>query len=155
MVHAAGVCGEGQVVTVRRLVVTDSSELYNQIDSNRLYLTNLAWTATATINSVTDYVVATNASNDELYGVFVDDSLCGCVTLRDKGDHKDIGYWLAHQHRERGVMKRAVALVTSAVDCPITARVLHDNIASRRILLANGFVEQSSDEMWRYFVLAS
>jgi hypothetical protein len=69
-------------VELRPLTVADSNELYSEVDANRLHLTNLAWTATATIDSVRDYIVATNASNDHLSGIFIDGHLVGCITLR-------------------------------------------------------------------------
>lgn len=99
-----------------------------------------------------DYVAATNASNDKLCGIFVDGHLSGCITLRDKGDHDDIGYWLGLVYRERGVMTEAVRQFVEHVNRPITARTLHDNVASRKILMRNGFTETNRDEVWIHYL---
>lgn len=76
--------------------------------------------------------------------------LLGGLTLsnirRRAAQTATLGYWMSVEHAGKGIMTRAVALILPLVFDTlklhrIEAACLPDNIASRRVLLANGFQE--------------
>lgn len=141
-------------IELRPLVVEDNRAIYAIVHRDRAFLGNLVWTKNATIDTITEYIAATNASSDRLWGIFVNGEAAGCITLRDKGSYDEIGYWLGCDHRDRGVTSEAVRLVLQ--DEPrreVRARILHDNVASRKILRKNGFEVYDHDDMWYYYHL--
>lgn len=67
--------------------------------------------------------------------------LLGVINRFRRDDLDWIGYWIDKDHWGRGVAKRAIALLLTEVTTrPLHARVAATNVASRRALLANGFV---------------
>lgn len=77
-------------------------------------------------------------------------TLTGGMTLshirRRSFQNVTLGYWMGAQYAGNGIMKRAVALILPFVFDTLSlhrieAACLPDNVASRRVLLSNGFRE--------------
>lgn len=84
-----------------------------------------------------------------------DDSLLGSIALFDVGEDLtagEIGYWTHPDARGRGVMTAAVGLVVGHAFEGLGLRLVRacaarDNTASRRVLSANGLVEQGVERL--------
>jgi len=139
---------------LRTLTVDDATDLYATIDEGRAYLGRLAWTQNATIETVQNYIVATNASTDRLWGIFIDNKPIGCITLRDKQECDEIGYWLDWRYRDQGIMTQAVRWVLQQLPLrTVRAKIAHGNIASRNVLMRNNFEIYDKDDVWTYLTL--
>lgn len=128
-------------VTLRTAAVSDRDELYAVIDANREHLTNLIWVAGTTRVS-TEKFLASIPSSEKLKVVLLDGRIVGMITLRKEGIHLwSIGYWLANDVRRQGIMTEAVKqiLVHVPKNHFVEAYVRKNNIASQKVLAANGF----------------
>lgn len=134
-------------VTLRTAAVSDRDELYAVIDANREHLTNLVWAKSATRVS-TEKFLASVPSTETLKVILLDGRIVGMITLR-KEQHRfqSIGYWLAHDVRRQGIMTQAVKqiLLTVPKNHFVEAHVRKNNIASQKVLAANGFVNEFVD----------
>ena len=138
------------LIDIRPALRSDDDELYAVVDANREYLKNLTWAANATPESIREHLL--HAMENERFRVITHNGfIIGCITFRPKGDEAELGYWLAHGFREKGVMKRALKLALRYVECDVTARVRPINVASKRVLENNGFVVVSADAEWLHF----
>ena len=88
---------------------------------------------------------------DPVFAIEIDGEACGGIAARPGRNERrvgaELGYWLGRRHWGRGMMTRVVALFASwAMDAlqlqRLQATVLDFNIASARVLLKNGFVEE-------------
>lgn len=143
-----------------------SEELYGLVDISRQDLTNLIWSASATLESTHKFLQEKSGheSKDAVFGIFLYDGeddyyhldppstrLAGCVELRDMGDHVQLGYWLGTPYRGQGIMQEAVKKLLENqrfMDRPITVRIRSGNVKSLAIVKGAGFVETSNDEEW-------
>lgn len=138
-------------ITLRTPKVADADELYAVIDANREHLTNLVWAASATRLS-TEKFLSNVPSSERLKLILLDGRIVGMITLRKEHYHiQSIGYWLAHDVRRQGIMTEAVKRMLKYVPKNhfVEAHVRKNNIASQKVLGANGFkhdfVEISND----------
>ena len=75
-----------------------------------------------------------------------DDALVGGIGLAVRaGGEEELGYWVGRRWWGQGIATRAVAAFLAllddlGIDGPIEAQTLQANVASQRVLLANGFV---------------
>ena len=80
------------------------------------------------------------------------DELLGGIGLAVRaGVQEELGYWVGKPFWRQGIGTRAVALFLAElaylnISGPIRAQTLQDNIASQRVLLANGFVPEGEGE---------
>lgn len=128
-------------ITLRTAKVTDRDELYEVIAANREHLTNLVWAKSATRLS-TEKFLASVPSTETLKVILLDDRIVGMITLRKQHYRtQSIGYWLAHDVRCQGIMTAAVKqiLLTVPKNHFVEAHVRQNNVASQKVLSANGF----------------
>lgn len=118
---------------------TDDVGFYKVIDRNRDHLQNLVWASSATQETTTAYLDMVRHTHEKFWFIEVEWRIAGCVTLRDKGDHYEIGYWLDEQHRRKGVMLEAVKLALQGITKPVHARIRCKNLASWSVLERNHF----------------
>ncbi len=134
-------------ITLRTPKVTDADELYAVVDANREHLTNLVWAASATRLS-TEKFLATVPSTEKLKLILLDGRIVGMITLRkEQYRFQSIGYWLAHDVRRQGIMTAAVKEILKSVPKNhfVEAHIRPTNIASQKVLAANGFVNEFVD----------
>ena len=82
--------------------------------------------------------------------VVVNGKIIGSISVERKADGKldgDLGYMLLKEYWNRGIMTQAVRQACDVAMKElglnrITANVYHPNVASQRILLKNGFVQE-------------
>ena len=83
--------------------------------------------------------------------IVVDGKIVGSVSIERKADiyrlDGELGYMLLRDYWNRGLMSRAVGQVCEIAIKElglnrITANVFHPNLASRRVLLKNGFTQE-------------
>ena len=86
--------------------------------------------------------------NDTITGIYraivYDVKLIGSISVEKKDDDAEIGYMLLNEYSNKGIGTEAVRQVCSIAFKiltleQITANVFQPNIASRRVLLKNGF----------------
>ncbi len=134
-------------ITLRKPTVADAEELYAVIDANREHLTNLVWAASATRLS-TEKFLASVPATEKLKVILLDGRIVGMITLRKESYRTwSIGYWLAHDVRRKGIMTEAVKqmLVNVPKKDFVEAHIRKENIASRKVLAANGFMNHFVD----------
>ena len=134
-------------ITLRNAKVTDRDELYAVIAANREHLTNLVWARSATRLS-TEKFLANVPSSETLKVILLDGRIVGMITLRKEHYRtQSIGYWLAHDVRRQGIMTAAVKqiLLTVPKNHFVEAHVLKNNVASQKVLAANGFQNEFVD----------
>jgi RimJ/RimL family protein N-acetyltransferase len=134
-------------VTLRTAAVSDRDELYAVIDANREHLTNLVWAKSATRLS-TEKFLASVPSTETLKVIMLDGRIIGMITLRNEPHpFQSIGYWLAHDVRRQGIMTATVKEILKSVPKNhfVEARVHKNNVASQKVLAANGFVKEFVD----------
>jgi RimJ/RimL family protein N-acetyltransferase len=62
-------------------------------------------------------------------------------------DEREIGYWIGREHWGRGIATPSVrALIVEFPDRPLHAHVAEHNVASMKVLVANGFVQVGRHE---------
>ena len=102
-----------------------------------------------TLQDAVEYINYVLSSKNELtYGIFVENQVCGCISVIFRGDvYKkscELGYWLSEEHWGKGIMTSAVkefcTFVFENYDINrIDAEIFADNISSRRVLEKVGF----------------
>lgn len=128
-------------ITLRSAKVSDRDELYAVIDANREHLTNLVWASSATRLS-TEKFLANVPPSETLKVILLDGRIVGMITLRKEHYRtQSIGYWLAHDVRRQGIMTAAVKQILLNVPKNhfVEAHVRKNNVASQKVLSANGF----------------
>lgn len=74
--------------------------------------------------------------------ILLGEQVAGHIASFDRGDEREVTYWIDRHHWGRGVatdaLKKYLALETTR---PLFGRVAADNVASRRVLEACGFAE--------------
>jgi RimJ/RimL family protein N-acetyltransferase len=62
-------------------------------------------------------------------------------------DEREIGYWIGRAHWDRGIATASVrAFIAEIPDRPLHAYVAEHNVASRKVVVANGFVQVGRHE---------
>ncbi|MDN5781892.1 MAG: GNAT family N-acetyltransferase [Luteimonas sp.] len=88
-----------------------------------------------------------------VFAIEIDGQACGGIGVRaGQGERRhgaELGYWLGRRHWDRGHMSRIVSVFSPWVMRTLSlyrlqATVLDFNIASARVLLKNGFVEEGT-----------
>ena len=92
------------------------------------------------------------ANSEGIDGTFramvVDGKIVGGISIERKADiYRELGYMLLKDYWNRGLMSQAVGQVCEIAIKElglnrITANVFHPNLASQRILLKNGFIQE-------------
>ncbi len=73
--------------------------------------------------------------------VLVDERVAGNVLCFDRGDKREVGYWIGREFWGQGVATRALSAFLSEVsERPLYAGVAKHNVASVRVLEKCGFV---------------
>lgn len=133
-------------VTINRLLPDSAAAFYNLIDQNRDHLGNMTWAPTATLQSTHEHLMRTR---DLMWGVYVENILCGCVSLRPIGpDSYMIGYWLTQECQGHGVIAAAAQLMLDAYFVgyarmqTVVAMTRPKNHRSQRVLAKLGFTQQ-------------
>lgn len=141
---------------------SDVDSLYGCIDRNREHLKNLAWAKDATLESTAAYIDQMEDSRVEIFRLIIDsaapqaDYVIGCITLRDRETHYELGYWLDNAYRGQGVMTKIVNdVIGYYAEKAVHARIRAVNKSSRRVLEKNGFIPciDEHDPEWITFKL--
>jgi RimJ/RimL family protein N-acetyltransferase len=62
-------------------------------------------------------------------------------------DEREIGYWIGREHWGRGIATASVrAFIAGMPDRPLHAYVTEHNVASMKVVVANGFVQVGRHE---------
>ena len=62
-------------------------------------------------------------------------------------DEREIGYWIGREHWGRGIATASVrAFIDEIPDRPLHAYVAEHNVASMKVVVANGFVQVGRQE---------
>lgn len=78
--------------------------------------------------------------------IVVGDDVVGHVAAFDRGDEREVTYWIAREYWGQGVATAALAVFLQVeAGRPIHARVASDNAASRRVLEKCGFVLERTE----------
>lgn len=94
---------------------------------------------------------------DYSFFIFENDALVGGITLsnirRRAAQFVTLGYWMGQEHAGRGLMTRAVGLCLPFVFETLELHRIHaaflpGNMASRRVLEKNGFIEEGFAEKY-------
>jgi len=140
----------------RLLSISDAEELYDIVNFSRNYLTNLVWVNSATLESTEQFlkIKSDTLSGDTLYGIYVDHILVGTIEFRYTDD---IGYWLRHDYRNKGIMTSVVNVMTKikGANKELLAKVQYSNEVSKKILANAGFKCIRTDEEFLYLKRAS
>ena len=105
---------------LRSLEEADAEELYGLVETNRSYLAEwMPWAAGQTLEGTAEFIRKTRKQLEDK------DGLQGALVLRGqivgaggllgvewKARKTGIGYWLAEEHQGRGLMTRAVRVMT-------------------------------------------
>ncbi len=76
-----------------------------------------------------------------LRAVTADELFVGTVSSFPLEGDVEVSYWIDRSHWGRGIASEALALLLAEVTTrPLRARVVSDNVASRRVLEKSGFV---------------
>lgn len=138
---------------IRLITQEDAKAIYEEVNRSREYLKNLVWSATATPQSVDNFVsTLIKAENRSLYGIFDNEQFCGCVEIRYFDEHAEIGYWLGFEHRGRHLLQDNLRQLKNMLKIShMTAKVKHNNIKSYQILHSIFNMEEvSKDDTWIY-----
>lgn len=122
----------------------EAQSLYDCIDRNRDHLKNLVWSQSATLLSTTNYLRHMMHTTGEQFLLIKDREraqVIGVITLRVGPKGYELGYWLDHAYRGRGIITDMVARVIRYNPYrSISARIRAVNKSSRRVLEKNGFI---------------
>lgn len=140
---------KNQTIEIKRLDSKDGQIVYSLIEESREDLKNLVWSQSATLESTEKFLMDKNNSQDQVYGVFLDNTLVGVLELRKKEEFSELGYWLGSHYRGNGIMKLAVkALVDEKIkETPIIAHIREKNHPSHKILEFAG-LDYDHCEIW-------
>jgi ribosomal-protein-serine acetyltransferase len=140
---------------LRLLEESDAEELYRLVDVNRAYLAEwMPWAADQTLEGTAAFIQAARRRMADRNGfelaLVLDERIIGAAGFTGVdwvARSTSIGYWLAEEHRGRGLMTRAVrALVDHAFGQMELHRVqiqaAEDNRRSRAIPERLGFHEE-------------
>jgi RimJ/RimL family protein N-acetyltransferase len=135
----------------RFLSINDAKELYDVVNFSRNHLTNLVWVKSATLESTEQFLKIKSDYNsaDELYGIFYEKRLIGTIEFRGTND---IGYWLRHDYRNKGIMSIVTKMMTEikGTHVELLAKIKHQNEYSRKILTNAGFRFIGEDKDFLY-----
>ena len=133
----------------------DAEELYALVERNRAYLAEwLPWPATQTLEGTAEFMRKTRRQHEDNDGfqtaMVVDGRMVGSVGfvgIRWDARATGIGYWLGEEHQGRGLMTRAVSVLTDhAFDelelNRVEIQVAEDNRRSRAIPERLGFRQE-------------
>ncbi len=75
------------------------------------------------------------------------DRVVGHVASFDRGEQREVTYWIGQEYWGRGIAGRALAeFLQLEATRPLYARVAHDNVGSIRVLQKNGFEICGTDQ---------
>lgn len=102
-----------------------------------------------TMQDAINYINYATGDPDEIvYGIIVDEKVCGCISAKFRGDvyskSCELGYWLGEKHWGQGIMTAAAKEFCSFIFenydiYRIDAEIFTDNIGSRKVLEKAGF----------------
>lgn len=140
----------GLKVGIVRAAVEHVPQLYAQIDKSREHLKPLVWSKTIDEAGVRRHVESIDWKHKALWTVMVNGAPAGCIEFRQHDENfMELGYWLSKDYARQGVMSKAlgIGLMTLWIGCRVSAHIRDSNHASRGVLLKNGFVPISCDEL--------
>jgi RimJ/RimL family protein N-acetyltransferase len=74
--------------------------------------------------------------------IVADGAVAGNIVSWTQDGAREVGYWLGRAHWGRGIATRALAAFAAEIaERPLVAHVARHNVASRNVLVKNGFVE--------------
>lgn len=144
------ITSQNNLITVQLLTVEDSEKVYQLIAESRSELKNLIWSQNATLESTIVFIKNKKQSQDQIFGVFNNDTLIGVLELRKKEEFTELGYWLGTKYSGQGLMKLAVKnLVDKQFNLnTVIAHIRANNKASYQILKYAGLAYDHS-ELWQ------
>ena len=135
---------------LRELALTDAEDLAkatNNLNVSR-YLKEV-FPYPYSVQDAVNYIdFAINSKNELVYGVIIDDKVCGCICTRFRDDVYSkscgLGYWLSEKYWNKGIMSAVVKDFCSFIFknydiVRIDADVFVENVGSRRVLENVGF----------------
>lgn len=128
--------------------------LYELIDNNREHLSNLKWAKNATASKTMDFVVdMALTKHEDCRLILFRAKVAGVITVRTKPhQYAQLGFWLGHEFRRRGVMSTALKEMLVIHNRNMTAIVRDGNTACRELLLKHKFKTIRSENGWGHFL---